>query len=73
MKLVQVAIMFVLFPALSAGSQGDDAVRRVSFCDVVSAPESFDTKLISTEVLISSSYHSVAVYDPACMPTEKMT
>lgn len=42
---------------------------NVPYCDLLSAPEAYDKKSVTTEALIQSSYHEVHVFDPKCRST----
>jgi hypothetical protein len=43
--------------------------RNVPYCDLLSAPETYDKNSVTTEALIQSSYHEVHVFDSKCRST----
>ena len=50
-------------------SVAEEAPLTVSFCDLVAAPQQYDTKTVATEALIRSSEHEVHVYSENCKST----
>ena len=50
-------------------SVAEETALTVSFCDLVAAPQQYDTKAVATEALIRSSEHEVHVYSEGCKST----
>jgi len=53
----------------AARSVADEAALSVSFCDLIAAPQQYDTKAVRTEALIRSSEHEVHLYSENCKST----
>jgi hypothetical protein len=70
-NLILITTAFLMLYLRSSVTQGtsDDKIPRVSYCDLLSVPQNYDKKLVTTATLVGSSFHSVAVYDPKCMST----
>ena len=50
-------------------SVADEAALNVPFCELVAAPQQFDTKAVMTKALVRSSEHEVHVYSESCSST----
>jgi len=44
----------------------NDTVPKVSFCELASNPNTYDGKIVNTEALVGSRFHSVDFDDPTC-------
>lgn len=67
--MIALALLFVRGIAVTANT--DSQAPVVSFCEMVSAPEKYDKKVVFTEALMSPGEHSVIFYDPQCTPTQE--
>lgn len=65
-----IGVLLVLYLDI-ATVQGvpNEGIPRVSYCDLLSASQTYDKKVVTTEALVGSSFHSVAIYDLGCMST----
>ena len=63
-----IAILALLATCTKGQAQTDPG--RVNFCDVVASPSDFDKKLLSVEVTVQPSFHSLSLYSSACAPKE---
>jgi hypothetical protein len=68
-RLVLVAAVVFATPHNISGQASMRAT--VLFCEMVSHPEIYASKVISTEALVRPLFHSLAFYDPMCLPTEE--
>ena len=69
MKNYQTISLLLLLCCLcffAARSLADEAALSVPFCDLIAAPQQYDTKAVRTEALIRSSEHEVHVYSENC-------
>jgi hypothetical protein len=64
------AIVLGLFLPISAKGQTSVEPKKVDFCDVVASPDDYDHKLLSTEVILQSSPHSLFLYSASCPSKE---
>lgn len=63
--------IFVLLATTCTKGQAQTGQERVNFCDVVASPSDFDRKLLSVEVTVQPSFHSLSLYSSACAPKER--
>jgi hypothetical protein len=66
-----VLVVAVMFAAPHKVSSQASMGANVLFCEMVSHPEIYASKVVSTEALVRPLFHSLAFYDPACLPTEE--
>ena len=64
--LVVVGLLFLV----STRGQALEEHKRVDFCQVVAAPESFDQKHILIDVVLSPGEHYLLLYAASCVPSE---
>lgn len=64
-----IAILILLATSCTKGQVQKDP-EKVNFCDVVASPSEFDRKLLSVEVTVQPSFHSLSLYSSACAPKE---
>lgn len=67
---INVVVLLFCMAVAAAGSDSNQQEDKVRFCQLVSTPQDHDKKVVLTEALMLPSDHSVALYDPACWPTE---
>jgi hypothetical protein len=67
-RIAAAFLMLYLSTSIAQGTSKEE-ITRVSYCDLLSVPQTYDKKLVTTAALVGSSFHSVAVYDPKCMST----
>ena len=60
-----IAILVLLATSSTKGQAQADA-ERVNFCDVVASPSDYDRKLLSVEVSVQPSFHSLSLYSSVC-------
>ena len=54
---------------LAARSVADEPALSVPFCDLIAAPQRYDTKAVRTDALIRPSEHEVHLYSETCKST----
>ncbi|MGC2657450.1 MAG: hypothetical protein WA324_05705 [Bryobacteraceae bacterium] len=67
------AVLVVAVALIATGvrlSAAGKEEKRVEFCDILKSPELFNKKSIVTEGVLLPGEHSVAFYNPHCMPSE---
>jgi hypothetical protein len=57
------------FSVSAPRSLSDNPPPSLSYCDLVSGPQKYDTKVVTTEALVQSNYHDVRAYDAKCLST----
>lgn len=62
-------ILTLVLPICSTGQTSLEP-KKVNFCDVVALPEEYDEKLLSTEVILQSGFHSLFLYSASCAPKD---
>lgn len=60
----------VLFVAICGKGQTSSEPKRANFCDIVSSPENYDGKTLSIGAILQPSFHSLSLYNAACMSRE---
>ena|ERR1039458_8267920 len=68
---IMIALVFVFVPSIAVTANTDRQASVVSFCEMVSDPEKYDKKVVSTVALMFPGEHSVIFYDPRCTPTQE--
>jgi hypothetical protein len=68
-QTVPLLLLLCCVSLFSPRSVADEAALNRSFCDLVAAPQQYDTKVVATEALIHSSEHEVHVYSESCKST----
>jgi hypothetical protein len=66
MIIVLLLLRICVSPCWGAPSE---QAPSVSYCDLLSAPQNYDKRIIATEALVASSEHEVHVFDSACRST----
>ncbi len=69
MRTTAALVLVVVVSGFAADTESHST--KVRFCEMVSAPQKYDKKVVATEALMSPGEHSVIFYDPACKPTEQ--
>ena len=69
MRSAGIAILVLLAP-LSTKGQAQTDPERANFCDVVTSPADYDRKLLSVEVTVEPSFHSLDLYSSSCPSKE---
>lgn len=67
---IGLCIMVGLLSVVSAKGQAPEEPQRVDFCQVVAAPADYNKKVLSVEVILWPSEHSLSLYGAACVPRE---
>ena len=63
-------VVLALLAATCAKGQTSSEAEKANFCDVVASPADYDGKIISIEVILQRSFHSLSLYDTACAQKE---
>jgi hypothetical protein len=71
MTSIKAVFMIAIYGVVLTGNQINEPPKKASFCEMASSPQTYDKKLVETDVLLESSEHSLGAYGPACIPTEK--
>ena len=66
---LSIGVLAILLARCAAGKTGAEP-QNVNYCDVVASPASYDGKVLSIEVILSPSEHSLTLYGAACVPKE---
>ena len=62
------AVIFLAFVLVScAFGQARTEPQSINYCDVVAFPADYNGKVLSVEVILSPSEHSLALYGAACV------
>jgi len=69
MRNAGIAILVLLATSSTKGQVKADP-ERANFCDVVASPSNFDGKLLSVDVTLQPSFHSLSLYSSACTSKE---
>jgi hypothetical protein len=69
-KTLKTYMAIALLILLGAKAQAQTGPKEVGFCDVASSPTAYDGKVLSIEVILQPSFHSLSLYNAACEPKE---
>jgi len=73
MRLISIVLVASSSAICFATTQASDQPIRVSFCEVISAPKTYDQKLIETRILLDQTEHALTAYDSNCKPGQDDT
>jgi hypothetical protein len=66
---LSILVLAVLLPTAAAGQTATQPLN-VNYCDVVASPADYNQKILSIEVVLSPSFHSLFLYGVGCVPRE---
>lgn len=64
---MRTGVIIVVAVLILAASGTDRMPLSARFCDIVSSPESYDGKTLSIDAILQPSFHSLSLYDSACV------
>ena len=69
-RVLTVCVGIFAVALLSGNAKAQTEQKDVNFCHVLSSPTDYDGKVISIDVNLQPSFHSLSLYDAACPPRE---
>jgi hypothetical protein len=68
MRLISIVLVASSWGICVASKQASDQPIRVGFCQVISAPATYDRKLIETRILLYQTEHALSAHGLNCEP-----